>query len=356
MVTRKDIAVKAGVSVSVVSRALNNSGYVETEKKERILQIAKELGYSPNPVAMSLATRRTKQILFYCKDLKNSFNIETYQGMMQAAQERGYMVVINGTIDFHQIKNLMVDGLILPNEALTNIYLKEVGKNYYLPVVCLAYGNAIKGEFEKSVPIVECDLWKGSEELLQYLWMHGHRKIAMLTPYSWYNEEPRIVAWKQFTKCELGSRQKEYYLGIASEEYADNRKVCEFPEEKETDNLSIAESFFEKGEVAAEIFAEKKLDATAVVCFNDEMALGFHKRISRLGYRVPEDISLVSFDGVYCRRYMDKNLTSLDLQPKKMGSKSVNVLLDMIDGKRIKYMTHISAKFLEGDTVRLLNR
>lgn len=121
MVTRKDIAVKAGVSVSVVSRALNNSGYVEAEKKERILQIAKELGYSPNPVAMSLATRRTKQILFYCKDLKNSFNIETYQGMMQAAQERGYMVVINGTIDFHQIKNLMVDGLILPNEALTNI-------------------------------------------------------------------------------------------------------------------------------------------------------------------------------------------------------------------------------------------
>lgn len=177
----------------------------------------------------------------------------------------------------------------------------------------------------------------------------------MLTPYSWSNEEPRIVAWKQFTKCELGSRQKEYYLGIASDEYADNSKVREFPEEKASDNMSVAESFFEKGEVAAEIFAEKKLDATAVVCFNDEMALGYCKRITKLGYRVPEDISLVSFDGVYCRRYMDKNLTSLDLQPKKMGSKSVDVLLDLIDGKRIKYTTHISAKFIEGETVRMLN-
>ena len=76
MVTRKDIAEQAGVSVSVVSRALNNSGYVESEKKARILQIAEELGYSPNPVAMSLASRRTKQILFYCKDLRNAFNIE----------------------------------------------------------------------------------------------------------------------------------------------------------------------------------------------------------------------------------------------------------------------------------------
>ena len=100
IITRKDIAEKAGVSVSVVSRALNNSGYVEAEKKERILQIAQELGYAPNPVAMSLASRRTRQILFYCKDLKNAFNIEVYEGMMQAAKKRNYMVVFNGDTDF----------------------------------------------------------------------------------------------------------------------------------------------------------------------------------------------------------------------------------------------------------------
>lgn len=66
-VTRRDIAQKAGVSVSVVSRALNNSGYVDKEKKKRIIRIAEELGYHPNPVAVSLMKQRTKQLLFYCR-------------------------------------------------------------------------------------------------------------------------------------------------------------------------------------------------------------------------------------------------------------------------------------------------
>ena len=63
-ITRKDVAEKAGVSVSVVSRALNNSGYVEKDKKLRILEAARKLGYVPNPVAMSLQQRRTRQIIF----------------------------------------------------------------------------------------------------------------------------------------------------------------------------------------------------------------------------------------------------------------------------------------------------
>ena len=68
-VTRKDIAKEAGVSVSVVSRALNNSGYVEKEKKKRILEIAKKAEYVPNPMAMALQQKRTRQLLFFCGDL-----------------------------------------------------------------------------------------------------------------------------------------------------------------------------------------------------------------------------------------------------------------------------------------------
>ena len=58
-ITRKDVAEKAGVSVSVVSRVLNNSGYVDKEKKKKIIKIAEQLGYIPNPIAMALQTRRT---------------------------------------------------------------------------------------------------------------------------------------------------------------------------------------------------------------------------------------------------------------------------------------------------------
>lgn len=119
MITRKDIAEKAGVSVTIVSRALNNSGYVAKEKKEKVIRIAENMGYYPNPVSMSLQTRKTNQIAFYCKDLRNPFNIEMYHGMMEEAKKRNYMVVLSGKLEFKRIKGMMVDGIIMPNQQTT---------------------------------------------------------------------------------------------------------------------------------------------------------------------------------------------------------------------------------------------
>lgn len=99
--------------------------------ESQILQIAEELGYHPNPVAMSLMTQRTKQILFYCKDMRNAFNIEVYRGMLAAAGQQDYMVVVNGTLDFRKVKGIMADGLILPNETIADLFLEATGKNYH---------------------------------------------------------------------------------------------------------------------------------------------------------------------------------------------------------------------------------
>ena len=110
-VTRKDIAELCGVSVSVVSRALNNSGYVEESKRRKIIETAEKLNYIPQPVAMSLQERRTKQLLYYCKDLN----------------ERGYLVTISGMMEFDRIRDTMVDGIIMPNEDLTSYYMNAGG-------------------------------------------------------------------------------------------------------------------------------------------------------------------------------------------------------------------------------------
>ena len=77
-VTRKDIAEKLGVSVSVVSRVINNSGYVSKEKREKVLKAAKEMGYVQNPVAMALQQNKTKQLLFFCEDLILSILVDTF--------------------------------------------------------------------------------------------------------------------------------------------------------------------------------------------------------------------------------------------------------------------------------------
>lgn len=340
--------------MSVVSRALNNSGYVEEKKRERILRIAKELGYHPNPVAMSLMSQRTKQILFYCKELKNAFNIELYEGMLEAAKKQDYMMVINGSVDFRNVRNIMADGIVLPNEAIAELYLDGVGKNYYLPVVVASYGRQVT--FSRAIPRVDCDMWRGTEIMLQYLWDRGHQKIAMITSYDLDSDEARILVWKDFMKYELGDQMERYYFGINSKSLSMDRRVMDFPEEKGRGDIKIPENYFEKGELGAEIFHERQTDATAVLCFNDEMAMGFCKRLRKLGYRIPEDLSIASFDGVYCRRYSDKNLTTLAMNPRKQGSTCVEVLLDMINGRKFKYVSEIRPKLLEGDTVRDIRR
>jgi DNA-binding LacI/PurR family transcriptional regulator len=255
VITRKDIAERAGVSISVVSRALNNSGYVDAEKKRKILQIAKELDYYPNPVAMSLTSQRTKQILFYCRELENAFNIEMYEGMLEAANKRNYMVVVHGKLDFSSIRNTMVDGLILPNEGVAELYLQDIGKNYHLPVVTASYGGFYS--FTKSIPMIECDLWKGTLTALQYLWDRGHRRIAMISPYNLHDKNSRIIAWTEFMKYELEEDLEQYFFGVDRQSLPDDDRVLAFPEERGKESIYIQETFFEKGMLAAKLFSEQ---------------------------------------------------------------------------------------------------
>ncbi|MFR8248626.1 MAG: hypothetical protein ACLVAT_05400 [Lachnospiraceae bacterium] len=77
---------------------------------------------------MSLQERRTKQLLYYCKDLNNEYYLDMYRGMCQAANEREYLVTVNGVMKFERIKDTMVDGIIMPNEDMTSYYMKKGGK------------------------------------------------------------------------------------------------------------------------------------------------------------------------------------------------------------------------------------
>ena len=132
-ITRKDIAERLGVSVSVVSRALNNSGYVKKEIRESILSLAEQLHYIPNPIAMTLQQRKTRQIMFVCKDLHNSFNIDLYYGMLSIAEKRGYMVFLNGKLDFQLFRETLIDGIILANNMAAYEYDRQCGKT----ITCL---------------------------------------------------------------------------------------------------------------------------------------------------------------------------------------------------------------------------
>lgn len=351
-VTRKDIAEICGVSISVVSRALNNSGYVDGEKRKKIIETAEKLGYVPQPVAMSLQERRTKQILFYCKDLNNEYNIEMYRGMCDVANERGYMVVMNGVVQFERIKDTMIDGIIMPNENLTEYYMKKKGKNYYLPVVSSSYCNPV--ELPKSVPLVEVDMYRAMEIGINYLFKMGHEKIAFGFPYSIGNVNSRLLSFKEQMEFRLGDKWKNYVLNVQKKEFADDKGLDQLPEDIQDNLFGIEEDFFEKGRVAAQIFIERELDATAVMCFNDELALGMMKEFSKSGIQVPDDISIVGIDGTCTRKYVVPLLTTVEIYPRKHGSECAKILIDMIEKKNKKFRVHLTARLLEGESVKNL--
>ena len=240
--------------------------------------------------------------------------------------------------------------MILPNETIAGLYLEATGKNYHLPVVAATYGDSIS--FSRSMPVIECNMWDGMNKMLDYLWEKGHRRIALVTPYPMDSTSARSLAWCSFMKERGGSHWKDYFFEVNKENLKQDIRSYGLMEEIQWGAPLIEETYFEKGELAAELFKERQSKATAAVCFNDEMALGFCKRMRKLGYRIPQDVSVAGIDGAYARKYADQKLTSLAVNPERQGQKCVEVLLDMIQGKKIRYVSKIPMKILEGETVR----
>lgn len=352
-VTRKDIARLAGVSVSVVSRALNNSGYVKKESKEKILQIAQELGYAPNPVAMSLQQRRTHQILYYCTDLHNAFNTDIYSGMMQEASKRNYMVVLNGDINFEQIHETMVDGLILQNESHAEEYDRVCGKNYYLPAVSASYGK--RPALAHSIPFVEWDLYQAMEKAVSYLRGKGHRKIAYLSAHGFHSAHMRTYAWIDQMKPVLKDKIGDYFIGVHPDDLQRVPELVKYQSQFQYSELKEKEPFFEKGRIAAHIFCEKQLDATALIGYNEELTFGILFGFHELGVRVPEDVSVLCFDGTHRRVQVWPELTSIGGQPMLQGRYLAETLINMIEGKEFHHIRRVPSKILEGGSVLDLN-
>ncbi len=378
-VTRKDIARQLGVSVSAVSRALNNSGYVNKEAKEKILALAEELHYTPNPVAMTLQQRKTRQIMFVCKDLHNSFNIDLYYGMLKVAEERGYMLLLNGKLDFTLLRETLVDGIILANDYAAYDYDRRCGKNYYLPAVTAGFGNRFP--MRKAIPVVEWNLFEGMEKAIGYLRRHGHRKIALACSDVFLAADPRTVAWISMMREELGKDLPRYHLGINSQDLNAVPGTAKVPGSRETQgNIYAAgneekrgivealgtvteralkqeeENFFEHGLLAAQLFIDRKLSATALICFNDELGFGVLSGLQKAGVRVPEDISLISFDGCYRIAQTTPRLTSVTCRPEHMGEKLAGQLIDMIEGRPYHYVERVPIRILEGESVRTIRR
>jgi LacI family transcriptional regulator len=305
------VAQRAGVSISTVSRVLNNQPLVKAETRAKVLQAMEALGYQPNASARGLAANRTGTIAVVFPKLSGPFFSALIHGAEIAASESGYHLLIYGAAGAalgadNQTLGMLttkVDGLVLASSGVSRCYIRDLQRQN-LPVVVL--GEEPSGS-DTPVDSIQPDNVGGAEKIVTHLIEHGYRRIALI-------KGP--AARTHASDRERGYRKALQEHGLPW--YAD---------------LVISGAFDENsGYAAMSRLLQQDPIPDAVFAANDQMAIGAMAAIHKGGLRVPEDIALVGFDDIVTAQYMRPPLTTVHQDLLGQGQLAVNLLLARING------------------------
>jgi len=299
-VTIRDVAREAGVSISTVSRALAAPARVAEPTRSLVQATAARLGYRPNRNARGLITGRSGSIGLVVPDLENPFFGSVCKGVQARARAAGYSVFVadtdeDPTAEAEIVRGLVkqVDGVILCSPRTSDEEVLALATE--TPLVLA--NRSLDG-----VPSIIFDNQAATRVVLRHLVALGHSSIAYAggPARSWSNGE-RLGGFTRFAD------------GGAGLELID---LGNFPPN------------FSGGVQAADLALAS--GATAVVAFNDLMALGLIDRLRQRGLSTPDDMSVTGFDNVAVATFVRPNLTTVDLPRVRMGRMSVDALLDAV--------------------------
>ncbi len=310
MATIKDVARLARVSPACVSLVLNNKSYVSQKTKQRICKAIKQLNYRPNIIARSLRKKETNSIGLVISDISNPFFPEVARGVEDAARKYGLSLVLCNTnadqsLERKHIDVLLakqIDGLILTSarsESHLEQYIKE---NCYLVLV---NRELLPGRLD----FVGIDNLASAKMAVDHLIKLGHRRIAFIR-----GEPASSASFRRYEGYKLALEQ-------AKMSYTDNFV--------KTGYLRYA-----GGYQAMESLLQARPYPTAVFCANDMMALAAIDVCLLKGIRIPQDLAIVGFDDIWVASLRNIQLTTVHQPRYLMGAKSVDLLIEIITGKR----------------------
>jgi len=316
-----------------VSRFYNQNGYVSPKTKEKIAKAALQLDYhQPNPVAIALSKNATRQILLLLpeRDFGNSFFTAFYSGAAKYAEKVGYMLVVSSDFNFSQIFKKMFDGLIiLGGSSLDPGELKE---RLQVPAIVAGFGETTPFPWLEHV---EIDTGAAMEMMIRYLNDVGHRRIAFVAPrFLVAGEADRKDATPQFLKP-YGAISLRYmrYITLLHDEFKEklNDYIFNVDDDDAIDISGLAPNYYRFGRAAAEQIYNIQPDITAVVCYNDEVAIGLISRLQGLGVNIPGDLSVAGMDDTLRGAYSYPSLTTVRLPAVKQGEECVKRLIRNIE-------------------------
>lgn len=308
MVTIKDVAREANVSVATVSRVLNGSGPVSEKTQRLIREVAGRMRYVPHSGARSLITSKTQTLGVLLPDLYGEFFSEVIRGMDDTAQRNGFHLLISRAYaDRHGIETAIramrgrVDGIVVMSPDLDAESLLNLPST--IPVVLLC--SVSRGNEIDSLTIQNC---RGAREMVAHLVSLGHKRIAII------KGSPR--------NYDAAERLRGYRIALREGGIAPH------------DSLELVGNFTEAGGYAAAMeLLGLKDRPTAIFAANDSMAIGVLSALRESGVEVPEGMAVAGFDDIPLARYMDPPLSSVHVPIWELGARAVELLLHGITHK-----------------------
>ena len=308
-VTIKDIARRANVSHSTVSRALHESSLIAPDTVSRIRQIAHELGYLPSAAARSLKTNRSQALGVIVSSVEDPFFSEILQGIEEVAQKSGYSLFMAASQHdprreqaiVQAMSEHRVDGVIICSASFRSEQHRQF-LAYGVPIVVV--NNQAAEDYRYSIYHDDVD---GSRQITNHLLDLGHRRIA--------------------------------YLGNSSSGRTTQDRLTGYRQAMEVAGVEIPNGYIHEvtgggphdGLVGLEHFLALNHRPTALVCYNDMIAIGVLKGLQQAGLKVPEEFSVTGFDNIVFSAFTYPPLTTFD-QPKRfIGTEAARLVLELLE-------------------------
>ena len=336
----KDVAKRAGVSISTVSNVLNQSRYVSPELVERVEKAVVELSYEVNPIARSMKNNKTGMIGVITEDLCGVFYPYVVKGISSVAREKGYQMIIcdaQGTYGdkgavrreeklFRSLVTNRVDGIIFASavsEEMKKKYIEKLKKMAYqkkhIPLV------SIERDFsQEGIDSVYFDSYQNAIMAVQHLIDCGCRFICHITgPTDMQIAQDRIRGYR---KC-MEENQLEIRQGMI--EYGDYTH--------------------QSGYAGMQRLLKKYPQLDGVFCSNDQMAVGALRALKEQGKKVPEDVKLMGYDNAFVSSVVEPSLSTIHIKKWHTGVEAAKILFQRIENPE-EHMEPVEIK-MEGSLV-----
>ncbi|TLU64346.1 LacI family transcriptional regulator [Thalassotalea litorea] len=312
-VTIRDVAKHLGVSIATVSRAISQPDRVSKKSLERVQKAVNELGYRPNLLSQNFRYKRSNTLIVLIPNIENLFFSQLIRGIESVAQQAGFNVLLGDTQDSPE-RELNYINLVETQQADGIIQLATFNPEFsIIPSTKIPLVSA-GGSANTPYPTIRIDNIHAAADIARHLIALEHTEFAVITGLK--NDQNTHERLKGFCDTLLDHSLSLPDTRIYSGDY------------------SLASGYENGLRIIAKPESQRP---SAIFCFNDEMAMGACKAIREAGLNIPEDISVIGFDGLQIGEYNEPALTTIMQPGRSLGEQAARYILQWIDGDKPDY-------------------